>query len=770
MSDGWWQSKAGARRSALGSRLFGPKAEEDDAPPATLLRLPPWHQVEDAHREDPSESDRPIAPSPHRPVAPATDPDSSVVGRRSSVVSPARHREWPRDGFTIGTPVSRYGSVKLWRARSVNLRLLLFAMDTEGVLPPEGLTFTPRPGGPPRRPPGTDAHPPPPRPGDDLAKRLASLLQPPPELLLVASGPLEWPGPLFPYQRDGVRALVQSPHLLLGDEMGLGKSVMTIAALRLLLHRREAERTLVVTPASLLEQWRREFRHWAPELRVMIIHGAPDDRAWRWQYRAHVSLTSYETLRADFAGGSTTAPGRETWSVVVLDEAQKIKNRDTDLARVCKRLPRERSWALTGTPLENRPEDVVSILEFVTGDRRETPRPTAPLALRAALSQLQLRRRKDEVLKDLPPKIITDLVLPLTPSQRRAYERAEQEGLVELRGEGDGENRRPARIENVLALITRLKQICNFAPGGDASAKMEDLEARVEELAAARLKALVFTQYAGEESGARRIARRLHRFRPLLYTGDMGQRERSAVIARFNEEEDRPVLILSLQAGGQGLNLQRASYVFHFDRSWNPAIEQQAEGRSHRIGQVRPVHVYRYVMAETIEERIDTLLRTKTRLFEELVEGTSLDLSRLLDQRELFRLVGLDPPEPRSRDATGIALEAQVAALLQGQGYRIDRAGGRGDGGIDLIAEKSDPVGAPRRLFVQCKDTGHPAGVEVVRDLNGALPPGDRSITGVVVCPAGFTADARSFAALRQIDLWDADRLAALAAACHMST
>jgi hypothetical protein len=144
-------------------------------------------------------------------------------------------------------------------------------------------------------------------------------------------------------------------------------TVQAIAALRLLMFRREMERALVVVPASLLEQWRRELLNWAPELRVMLVHGPPEDRSWRWQYRAHVTLTSYDILRIDYTGSATCGPCRERWGVVVLDEAQKIKNRDTDVARACKGLPRDRSWALTGTPLENSAEDVLSILEFVTG-------------------------------------------------------------------------------------------------------------------------------------------------------------------------------------------------------------------------------------------------------------------------------------------------------------------------------------------------------------------------------------------------------------------
>jgi SNF2 family DNA or RNA helicase len=147
-----------------------------------------------------------------------------------------------------------------------------------------------------------------------------------------------------------------------------------------------------------------------------------------------------------------------------------------------------------------------------------------------------------------------------------------------------------------------------------------------------------------ERHGARAIARRLKAYDPLLYAGDLTPAEREAVVTRFREHPEHAALILSLQTGAEGLNLQAASYVFHFDRWWNPARERQAEGRSHRLGQTRPVHVYTYVCENTIEERIDAALRNKQRLFDEVVDGVSLELTAAFDERELFGLFGLAPP------------------------------------------------------------------------------------------------------------------------------
>ncbi len=609
MSAGWWHTEDNASPEVRTQ----PLSPTPPIAPATLLHLPtPFRLAVPITQQAPVCGTGILARASRRD------------GRETPIGGMPRSLSLP--SMLLDAPRAQHGLVKLWRAQSVDLHRLLFppppapttgeegaagAGDNAGVAELLSLARAKR---------------------EALARRLAVVLQPPPETLLCATGPLAWPDALFPFQREGIFVLMRAPQLLLGDDMGLGKTVQVIAALRLLLFRHEFSHALIVVPASLLEQWQRELARWAPELRVMRVYGAVDDRRWQWQYRAHVTLTSYETLRMDFTGSFHCGPRRETWGVVVLDEAQKIKNAESEIARICKRVPRERAWALTGTPLENRVDDLASILEFVTG----APAPTAGPALRALLASYQLRRRKEDVLRDLPAKIITDLPLPLTPAQRRAYDRAEQEGIVALRAQGE------VSLQHVLALITRLKQLCNFGPGGE-SAKMDDLAGRVEELTAAGHKALIFTQYVGDDSGARRIASRLRRFAPLVFTGELSLRERGSIIERF-QRDDHGVLILSLRAGGVGLNLQCASYVFHFDRWWNPAVERQAEDRTHRLGQTRAVHVYRYLMTDTLEQRIHEVLLRKADLFTDFVDATSLDLEKLFSKRDLYELIGMELP------------------------------------------------------------------------------------------------------------------------------
>jgi SNF2 family DNA or RNA helicase len=499
---------------------------------------------------------------------------------------------------------------------------------------------------------GTLAHRVPPRPDSGAAsvpsgaraptplwQRLAYLLKPSAELLLSDVGPIDWPAPLFDYQLDGVRALLSREALLLADDLGLGKTVQTIAALRILLLQNQIETSLVVVPAGLVDQWRQALRQWAPELRVSTVRGPAQERAWQWQTPAHVYLTSYDTLREDVAPGNTHAsPRRRIWDVVVLDEAQRIKNRETRTSRSCKALLRRRAWALTGTPLENSLDDLASVLEFVTPHRTQGrgERLFPGSDLLARHQTLQLRRRKGDVLPHLPPKINGQLIVMLGPAQRAAYEQAEREGVYELRERGER-----VRIENVLTLITRLKQICNFDPASGQSAKLADLQERLSTLGAEGHRALVFSQFTDPIFGAQALAARLSDFRPVVYTGEVTPGQRDALVQRFKADPTHHVMILSLRAGGLGLNLQDASYVFHFDRWWNPAVERQAEDRSHRIGQTYPVHVYAYVCADTIEERIASLLQRKQVLFDELVDGVTLDLATVLSSDELFGLFGL---------------------------------------------------------------------------------------------------------------------------------
>src|SRR5271166_1842578 len=282
---------------------------------------------------------------------------------------------------------------------------------------------------------------------------------------------LDWPHPLFAYQMEGIERLLSNRSVLLADEMGLGKTIQAVAGLRILSERREIERALIICPTGLIAQWRRQIRIWAPDLPVSTAVGARDQRMAAWRANAMLYLSNFESVRADLWARSEAA--YRSWDVVVLDEAQRIKNAKSGAAAVVKSLERSRSWALTGTPLENRLEDLLSVLDFAAAGEFDPS--TMGVGLRGLMSRVQLRRRRAEVLDDLPPKFASVIGLDLTPTQRAAYEKAEEEGTMWLRSLG-----RELRIAHVLELILRLKQICNFCPETGHSTKLADLQQRLD--------------------------------------------------------------------------------------------------------------------------------------------------------------------------------------------------------------------------------------------------------------------------------------------------
>jgi len=259
-----------------------------------------------------------------------------------------------------------------------------------------------------------------------------------------------------------------------------------------------------------------------------------------------------------------------------------------------------------------------------------------PRSIGRSIGEHVLRRTKDQVLKDLPPRLLHDEPLDLTPEQRESYRLAEEEGVVRLTEMGD-----EATIQHVFELVLRLKQICNFDPLTGASTKFERIEADLEEIVESGRKAIIFSQWVG---AIKKLSARLERFGPLEYHGKIPSGRRDGVIQHFREDRSRHVLLMSYGAGGVGLNLQFVNYVFLFDRWWNPAVEDQAINRAHRIGVDGPVTVTRFLMLDTIEERIDRVLQEKRELFDIIFSGAECRRKLGLTQQELFGLFKLRCP------------------------------------------------------------------------------------------------------------------------------
>jgi SNF2 family DNA or RNA helicase len=471
-----------------------------------------------------------------------------------------------------------------------------------------------------------------------LEDRLHYLLQPALESLL-ARRSFELPFEPFPYQYEGVGFLYSSHKAILADEMGLGKTMQAIVTTRLLLRSGEIRGVLLVCPKPLVTNWKREFELWAPELGVQVIEGSQERRKWLWQLDdVPVRIANYELLHRDrdFYDRPPSAGGT-FFDLVILDESQRIKNQSSATSKAARAIPHKRSWALTGTPVENSPEDLVGIFEFLSPGFLATH--MKPSQMSKLVGEYILRRTKDKVLTDLPPKMIRDAEIELSVEQQETYDLAEDEGVLRLSDMGEG-----ATIQHVFELVLRLKQICNFDPATGASAKLERLKADLEEVAESGRKAIVFSQWVGT---LERLKTELADFHPVEYHGKVPSSQRDGVIERFRDDPDCHVILMSYGAGSVGLNLQFAGYVFLFDRWWNPAIEDQAINRAHRIGANGPVTVTRFLSLGTIEQRIDRVLQEKRELFETILSGAKGSSSTGMNQKEIFGLFNLSVPQTR---------------------------------------------------------------------------------------------------------------------------
>ncbi|MDB5308286.1 MAG: ATP-dependent helicase HepA, partial [Gemmataceae bacterium] len=480
-----------------------------------------------------------------------------------------------------------------------------------------------------------------PRPTADTVlfkDRLLYLLQPPLDGLFDGRQ-LEVPFEPFPYQLEGIAFLMPRHAALLADEMGLGKTAQAILSLRLLFHQGVVRRALLVCPKPLMHNWARELKLWAPDVPFETFGGDADGRRTTWLVsNCPLKLINYETLTRD---ADLACDERVYYDVVVLDEAQRIKNKESKTAQVARSIRRGRSWALTGTPIENHADDLVNLFAFI--DPGRIPPDTPPRRLPQYTSDCILRRTKDVVQSDMPPKVIRDLEVDLTPAQRQAYTLAEEDGVIHLNELGD-----TISVQHVFQLVMRLKQICNFDPLTGESAKLEQLLTDMEEVAASGRKAIVFSQWV---EPLQVLAKALAPYGALQYHGKIPQAERTPILDRFKADPDCHVLLMSYGTGSVGLNLQFTNYVFLFDRWWNPAVEDQAINRAHRIGQRHTVTVTRFLAGETIEHRIADILEAKRKVFNDLLAQADKPATMGLTEEDLFGLFDIRARPKRGSDA-----------------------------------------------------------------------------------------------------------------------
>lgn len=470
-------------------------------------------------------------------------------------------------------------------------------------------------------------------------------------------------GTLRAYQQVGVQWLHLLVRLGLGaclaDDMGLGKTIQVLSLLLVLKERRvcNGKPSLLVAPASLLANWAAEISRFAPSLRAALIHPSAEEPTITGAAElagVDLAITSYGFL------ARTAWLTDIRWNLVVIDEAQAIKNPAAKQTRTVKQLKADARIALTGTPIENRLADLWSIFDFInhgllgsskqfsTFVKRLADRPHNPYGpLRELVRPYILRRMKTDrsIIADLPDKTEVKAFCLLSRKQAALYQQAVDD-LADRLENADGMQRRGL----VLSLLMRLKQICNHpsqwlgdnAWGEEDSGKFARLRDIAEEIAARQEKALIFTQFKETTAPLAAFLGSVFGRSGLVLHGETEVRKRKGLVRKFQEDDDVPFFVLSVKAGGAGLNLTAASHVIHFDRWWNPAVENQATDRAFRIGQTKNVLVHKFVCRGTVEDRIDRMIEAKQQLAGDLLGGGAETILTEMKDDELLKLVTLD--------------------------------------------------------------------------------------------------------------------------------
>lgn len=595
------------------------------------------------------------------------------------------------------------------------------------------------------------------RQGLSVWDRLFPLLQPPINFKFTPI--LDLPCDVYPYQWKGVEWLAKMEFALLGDDMGTGKTIQSIIALRCLFQQGKIKSVLIICPRSVLGHWDRELEKWAPILGVTVVRGSKESRKTCWEQPAHVWLTTYDTLRQDIEEVKNLK--KDGYDVVIADEVQKIKNPGTGYARSVRQLPCRKRWGLSGTPVENRLEELVSIFQFIKPGLLHQKELAVEDAKRI-IKPFFLRRRKEDVLKDLPPKIIYEEWLSLDGQQAEAYKRAEEEGIVYLKRLGE-----EITVFHILELITRLKQLCNVDAKSKESAKLRWVKDSLEDIVSSGDKVLIYSQYL--ESGIQWLKEELKEHNPLYYGSELSDPRRKHVEELFKNESRYPIFLATQKTGGLGLNLTSANYVIHFDHWWNPATANQAEDRAHRIGQEKKVFVYHLWVEDSVEERVYKKLKEKQGLYDEVIDSLSNIEGSGLSEDEIFELFSLKKPQKGKipiepvRDGflklSPKEFEDIVEGLYQKMGYGTRRRPRTRDQGVDIIATRQT-VGGVEKIAIQCKRHEDSVGVEVARELLGVINKDNTFTKAVIVSSTSFTNDCRIFCQdVGRLELIDGSRL-----------
>jgi len=584
--------------------------------------------------------------------------------------------------------------------------------------------------------------------GPDIWDLIFPLLQPPIDGRFVDVLDLPPRCNPYAYQWEGIKFLVEREKALLGDDMGTGKTVQSALACRLLFQRGAIKKALILCPLSVLAQWDRELERWAPSLQTTVVRGLPSYREVCWRTPAHIWITTYDTLRQDI--DHLAEKNRCQFDLVILDEAQKIKNPSSGVSQAVRRLDAQYRWALSGTPIENDISDLRSIFSFLKPGLFSGHTISANHASEI-IAPYFLRRRREDVLEDLPDKEEFKTWLRLKEEQQKTYNDMERERVVKLHEKGA-----EITAQNILSLINELKKICNRDPVTNASAKLDWLRENIPDICESGDKVLIFSQYKGNQFGGTKwLAEELAAFGSLNYSEATTDRQRQEMLHQFENNPEKCIFLGHPKTAGLGLNqLVVANYVVHFDHWWNPAVAEQATARVHRPNQTKKVFVYHLWVEDTIENLILEKTLAKKQLYDEVIDSLSTEASKelLFDIYDgLLVKYGFEPRlkkdheqkrAPQGDYGSPRQFEELISRLFSKMGFHTRVTPSSRDGGVDVIASREIGGGSVEKIAIQCKQQANPVGSPVLRDLLGVLGADSTYSSGIVVTNATASRDA----------------------------
>ena len=450
--------------------------------------------------------------------------------------------------------------------------------------------------------------------------------------------------PLYPYQQKGVDFLYQLGSGILGDEPGLGKSAQALA----LCEKVQAEKVLIFCPAVLKWQWAQEIEKFLPGNKSVVIEGTKGERDALWEKKdARFYIANYELLLRDFEEMEKTA-----WSIIIADEATKISNPKAKQSRAIKALRARRRIAMTGTPINNKAQDIWNLADFcipgslgnywaflarycIKNEWNAIVGHKNLVDLNYRLKRIMIRRLKEEVLPELPEKVVIDIPFEFSPKEKELYQKIKKEILGEITKTDIDKMENPQNLALfAMVKMIRLRQLADsmeLLGQNEKSSKMEVLKELLSEQNGK--KVLVFSEFS---EMCKILHRDLAEYHPLMIIGETSAQERQEVLKKFNEDETHRVCILS-SAGQFGLNLQASSVIIHYDQAWSISKMEQREGRAHRIGQKESVMVYNLLAKGSADMHVRKVLKNKAALSDEVLAGPQLtiaDIQYMLNKYE----------------------------------------------------------------------------------------------------------------------------------------